>query len=56
MDHKLLNLAEQAGMHYTGARFVFTYQELQEFYKLVEQETYTKAAHYEKANQNHKVL
>lgn len=43
-------------MRYTGARFVFTYQELEEFYKLVQQETYTKVAAYEKANQDRKVL
>lgn len=43
-------------MRYTGARFVFTYQELQEFYKLVEQEIYVKVAQYEKANQDRKVL
>lgn len=34
MDHKLLNLAEAAGMTYTGGRFVFTYEQLAEFYRL----------------------
>ena len=43
-------------MCYTGARFVFTYAQLVEFYKLVEQEVYVKVAQYEKANQDCKVL
>ena len=49
MDHKLLNLAEAAGMQYTGARFIFTYKQLQKFYNLVVKE-------YEKAGKDDKVL
>jgi len=49
MDHKLLNLAEAAGMQYTGGRFVFTYKQLQEFYNLVIKEN-------EKASKDNKVL
>lgn len=42
MDAKLLNLAEQAGMRYREGIFYFTYDELEEFYRLVKNEKTSK--------------
>lgn len=38
MNNNLLNLAEAVGMRYVEGHFIFTYEQLEEFYRLVVKE------------------